>query len=286
MRVRVYHNISPDLATRLVYGYQPGHPLVHVFETHIDPGDTDSFDPGDLAEWMWMACNTDLNPDLEAHLRAVATAYRHCGLRSLSVGDVVAIGAAGGEVILMADGAGFSPVGTSLNIVTGHQHGTWPWTASARTVTVWMLTCWNRDREATSVHPGRGAAISALAAHARRYWPAAVRTGGAPAIAPASDEETVRLYYTHAPRDNGDGYELRSVQVTSPPAAVPPDIAAEHPSLALDLATADGRAIYDLFRQIKRVEADGWSGADVVDILTGWFTSCGIDTGGGAPDLD
>ena len=39
-----------------------------------------------------------------------------------------------------------------LNIVAGHQHGTWPWTASARTAAGWFLRSWNRDCEVTSVH--------------------------------------------------------------------------------------------------------------------------------------
>jgi hypothetical protein len=285
MRVRVYHNVSPDLATRMVYGYQLGHPLVHVFETDIDPGDSDTQDADELAEWIWTACNTDLDPDLPARMHAVATAYRHCGLRSLSVGDLVAFDAADAEMILKVDGAGFSPVRHPLNVVTEHQHGTWPWTASARTATAWVLRCWNRDQDVTSVHPGRDAAIAALATHARQYWTAAAHSGGIPAVPPVGDEEAVRLYYSHPPRDYGDGYDLRSVEVTSPPAAVPPDIAAEHPSLALDLATADGRAIYDLFCQIKRAEARGCSERDAVSILTGWLTSCGIATSSGAPEL-
>ncbi len=58
-----------------------------------------------------------------------------------------------------------------------------------------------------------------------------------------------------------------------------------HPTV--ELGNAAGRAIVDLFDRIKRIEGAGpdWPGADVVDVLTGWFTELGIDTGAPAGSL-
>lgn len=134
MHVSVYHNVAPDIATRMIWGYEPGHPLVHVLETDVGPdhvSETRAADVDELAEWIWTACNIDLDVDMPPGLHVVASAYRDCGLRSLSVGDVVAIGEGDDRVMLKVDGAGFSAIDSPLNLVTEHQHGTRPWTAGA-----------------------------------------------------------------------------------------------------------------------------------------------------------
>lgn len=290
MHVSVYHNVSEDIATRTIFGYQTGHPLVRVFETDMDTADTETPAATEVAEWAWLACNMDLGGDWHSHLTAIATAYRHCGLRSLSVGDVVAVGDPDDRVILKVDSVGFSPVDGPLNVTTEHHHGTWPWTASARTATAWILRRWSQREHVITVHPSRDAAIGELAMHARSSWTSAVTSGAVFGAPPASDLDAVTQYYS--PADVGvnlpsgpEGYSIRSLDITSPRAAVPAAIASQHPCLALDFATADGRAIYDLFSLIKRAEERGFPDGDIVSILTDWFTSCGINLGAEAPDL-
>jgi hypothetical protein len=277
MRVSVYHNVSPDFATRLIFGYEPGHPLVHVFDTHIENGEMTA---DELAEWIWTACNIDLDTDRHPDLLAVATAYRHCGLRSLSVGDVIGIGGRDDRTLLEVDNVGCSRIDGPLNIVTTHQYGTWPWTASARTATAWILRCWNEGEQDISVHSSQDDAIGELAAHVRSSWGPAASSGAVPGTPPASDKEAVSMYFGQALSDGPTpvgrlkGYSLSAIEVTSPPAAVPPELAAAHPNLALDLATADGRAIYDLFIRMARNESREWP--EIARILADWFGSCGV----------
>jgi hypothetical protein len=204
MRVSVYHNVATDAANRVIgfFGYEGGQSLVHVFQTEMDAG-TGPDSAELLAERVFEACN--LAPDeLTGHQRTVATAYRHRGLRSLSVGDIIIIiGEGGARVVLSVDRTGYSAVTGPLTVVTAHEHGTWPWSAPAR------------------------------------------------------------------------------------PAPAPEAITAEHPHLAIDLDTDDGRAIYELFWRVKRgQEADGsWPGADTVAVLAEWLASCGFDISASAPDL-
>ncbi|MFB7836016.1 hypothetical protein [Streptomyces sp. NPDC056056] len=53
-------------------------------------------------------------------------------------------------------------------------------------------------------------------------------------------------------------------------------------TLNYDPTNPEGKAIADLFDDVKAIEdADGsWDGADVVDLLTGWFTRLGINVKG------
>ena len=201
MRVSVHHNIAPDIATRMAYGYQPGQPLVHVFQTDISPGDGGTA-ADELAEWIWMACNIGHELGQPSLMRAVATAYRHCGLRSLSVGDVVAIGEGQDRAVLSVAGSGFAAVDGPLNIVTERQHGTWPWSASARTVTVRILRRWDRHDEEVSPHPAREDAIGQLAAHARSCWNTIAGADGVPAAPPGRDQEATDIYYGLAGSDS------------------------------------------------------------------------------------
>jgi hypothetical protein len=287
MRASVYHNIARDEHGRMINfdGYQPGQPLVHVLEAEIDPGTGDGT-AEELAERIFTACN--LAPDeLTGRLRTIATAYRHRGLRSQSPGDVTAVGDGDTRVIMSVDSFGFTRVTGALNIVGTGQHGTVPWPAP-----VWMLHRWDRNDDVVTPHPTDEDALRQLAGHARSSWAAAAGQGGVPATPPLADQDTVDSYYGPDGSEGGpcgdeEGYSLYRVELASPPPAVPPLIAAAHPHLAIDLASADGRAIYRLFRRIKAIEhGDGnWPGVDVVEALKDWLVSCGLDIGAAAPDL-
>jgi hypothetical protein len=287
MRASVYHNIARDEHGRMINfdGYQPGQPLVHVLEAEIDPGTGDGT-AEELAERIFTACN--LAPDeLTGRLRTIATAYRHRGLRSQSPGDVTAVGDGDTRVIMSVDSFGFTRVTGALNIVGTGQHGTVPWPAP-----VWMLHRWDRHDDVVTPHPTDEDALRQLAGHARSSWAAVAGQGGVPATPPLADQDTVDSYYGPDGSEGGpcgdeEGYSLYRVELASPPPAVPPLIAAAHPHLAIDLASADGRAIYRLFRRIKAIEhGDGnWPGVDVVEALKDWLVSCGLDIGAAAPDL-
>lgn len=136
MRVSVYHNVARDQAGRKInwFGYESGHPIVHVFEADIDVGD--EIFASALAEMVWTACN--LGPDeLTGRMATLARAYRDRRLRSLSVGDVVVLGADEDRMAMRVDNAGFLFVRTDrLNIVTVSEHGTQPWPPEARPVQV------------------------------------------------------------------------------------------------------------------------------------------------------
>jgi hypothetical protein len=132
MRVSVYHNVARDEAGRRIngFGYESGHPIVHVFEAETD---LDWMPASELAEMVWIACN--VNPDRlgSGRLATFARAYRDRRLRSLSVGDVVVLGEGEDRMAMRADTAGFSFVRTDqLNIVTIREHGTQPWSPDAR----------------------------------------------------------------------------------------------------------------------------------------------------------
>lgn len=139
MRVSVYHNVARDEAGRMINfgGYESGHPIVHVFDADIDVGD--EVVASALAEMVWTAGNLD--PDqLTGRMATLARAYRDRRLRSLSVGDVVALGEGDdGEnrMAMCVDAVGFSFVRTDrLNIVTTCEHGTQPWPSDAHPVRV------------------------------------------------------------------------------------------------------------------------------------------------------
>lgn len=130
MRVSVYHNVARDEAGRMINfdGYKSGHPIVHVFDAYVDVGD--EVFASALTEMVWTACN--LGPDeLTGRMAVLARAYRDRRLRSLSVGDVVALGEGedGDDRLAMCvDAVGFSFVRTDrLNIVTTCDRGTQPW---------------------------------------------------------------------------------------------------------------------------------------------------------------
>lgn len=134
MRVCVCHNVARDDQDRGInwFGYEPGHPLVRVFEA--DVGFENDLGAEDLAEEIWIIGNAE--PETLTGAGAVlARAYRARCLRSLSVGDVVVIGDGVDRTALSVDQAGFARVEVdSLTIVTTREHGTEPWPVGAPTI--------------------------------------------------------------------------------------------------------------------------------------------------------
>ncbi|WP_329242855.1 hypothetical protein OG417_44865 [Actinoallomurus sp. NBC_01490] len=131
MRVSVYHNIARDEQGRMIswFGYQPGHPLVHVIDFEVGVVPTDGPGIGTLTEEVWIIGNANPQTLTGAHA-TLARAYRARRLRSLLVGDVVVIGDGDDRVALSLDKAGLSRVDhQALRIVTTRQHGTEPWPA-------------------------------------------------------------------------------------------------------------------------------------------------------------
>jgi hypothetical protein len=107
MQIQVFHNVDHDS----FFGYQPHHPLVRVFRGEHQTGETD---PAAVAEELFEAFN------IGGRFPQLAEAYRARQLRSLSVGDVVAVG----EVPLAVASAGFKPVEGFPDVVTD-----WPETS-------------------------------------------------------------------------------------------------------------------------------------------------------------
>jgi hypothetical protein len=131
MRVSVYHNVARDEQGRMINfdGYEPGHPLVLVFEAEIDLGTEDPLSV--LVGEVWTACNLD--PDqLTGRMATLAHAYRARRLRSLSVGDVLMVGD-DDRTVMRVDPVGFTPVNIDqVNVVTTGDHGTRPWSTDVR----------------------------------------------------------------------------------------------------------------------------------------------------------
>lgn len=127
MRVCVCHKIARDDLDRRInwFGYEPGHPLVRVFEADIGFGD--DLDVEEVAEEIWIIGNAEPETLTDARA-ALARAYRARRLRSLSVGDVVVIGDGVDRTALRMEQSGFSRVEVdALTIVTTRDHGTEPW---------------------------------------------------------------------------------------------------------------------------------------------------------------
>ena len=98
-------------------GYKPGHPLVRVFEVEVPDGS----EPGRVADWMFEAFNAP--PEyLTGDLAGWEQAYRARQLRSLSVGDVVAVG----EIPLACASSGWEPVTGTVNEVLAGYYGSVP----------------------------------------------------------------------------------------------------------------------------------------------------------------
>ena len=119
--VTIWHNVARDHEGRhtgMLDGYQPGDPMVRVFtyQAEADGGRS----PEAIAEEAFATFN---GHPRDADGEELARRYYARRLRSLSAGDVVAIG----EIVLAAGRpAGWTPVNGGLNEVRTDQHGTHP----------------------------------------------------------------------------------------------------------------------------------------------------------------
>jgi hypothetical protein len=117
--VTIWHNVALDGQghhTGMLEGYQPGDPVVRVFTYQAAPVGS----PEEIAEEAFGICNGHPRDARGQHL---ARRYYQRELRSLSAGDVVAVG----EVALaVGRPAGWTPVCGGLNEVRTDEHGTHP----------------------------------------------------------------------------------------------------------------------------------------------------------------
>jgi hypothetical protein len=117
--VTIWHNVAVDgqgRHTGMLDGYQPGDPMVRVFTYQADPAGS----PEEIAEEAFGICN---DHPRDARGADLARRYYERELRSLSVGDVVAVG----EIPLAVGRAGWTLVrGGLLNDVRTSEHGTHP----------------------------------------------------------------------------------------------------------------------------------------------------------------
>jgi hypothetical protein len=122
--VTIWHNVASDAHgrhTATLDGYQPGNPMVRVFAYHADPAGRS---PETIAEEAFAICNG--HPG-DAGGRDLSRRYYQRELRSLSKGDVVAVG----EVPLAVASAGWKPVTGGFAEIRVHEHGTRPLQAAA-----------------------------------------------------------------------------------------------------------------------------------------------------------
>jgi hypothetical protein len=121
--VTIWHNVTLDGQghhTGMLEGYQPGNPVVRVFTYQTAPAGS----PEETAEEAFAICN---GHPRDARGEDLARRYYQRELRSLSVGDVVAVG----EARLAVGRVGWTLVLGGLNEVRVSGHGTRPVPASA-----------------------------------------------------------------------------------------------------------------------------------------------------------
>jgi hypothetical protein len=119
--VTIWHNVAFDEQgrhTAMLDGYQPGDPMVCVFAYQASPGRSAE----EIADEAFDTFNDHPRDPGGADL---ACAYYGRRLRSLSVGDVVAV-TADGEVRLAVAKIGWTPVPGPLTEVRASEHGTRP----------------------------------------------------------------------------------------------------------------------------------------------------------------
>jgi hypothetical protein len=119
--VTIWHNVAFDdqgRHTAMLDGYQPGDPVVRVFAYQASPGRAAE----EIAEEAFAIFN---DHPADAAGAELACAYYGRRLRSLSVGDVVAV-VADGEVRLAVAKTGWTPVPGPLTEVRTSEHGTRP----------------------------------------------------------------------------------------------------------------------------------------------------------------
>ncbi len=117
--VTIWHNVACDQAgrhTAPLDGFTPGDPMVRVFTYQTLPRGRS---PEAIAEDAFAAFNDHPSDDETTRLSRL---YYRRRLRSLSVGDVVAVGEAG----LAVGHVGWTLVRGGLNEVRTDEHGTHP----------------------------------------------------------------------------------------------------------------------------------------------------------------
>jgi hypothetical protein len=122
--VTIWHNVARDSQgnpTGMLGGYQPADPMVRVFTYQAPLAGS----PQEIAEEAFAICN---DHPRDADGADLARSYYQRGLRSLSKGDVVAVGEAG----LAVASVGWTPVCGGLNEVRASEHGTRPLPACRR----------------------------------------------------------------------------------------------------------------------------------------------------------
>jgi hypothetical protein len=123
--VTIWHNVACDAERRhiaMLEGYQPGNPMVRVFAYQADPAGRVA---EQIAEEAFAICN---DHPLDARGQDLARRYYERELRSLSKGDVVAVG----EIALAVASVGWTPVRSGLNEVRTDEYGTRPLPARSR----------------------------------------------------------------------------------------------------------------------------------------------------------
>jgi hypothetical protein len=123
--VTIWHNVAHDgegCHSAMLDGYQDGDPVVRVFTYQADPAGRP---PEEIADEAFDTFNDHPRDPDGADL---ACAYYERRLRSLSVGDLVAVG----EVPLAVAKAGWTPVNGGLTEVRTREHGTNPLPAGSR----------------------------------------------------------------------------------------------------------------------------------------------------------
>jgi hypothetical protein len=121
--VAVWHNVAIDgqgRHTGMLNGYQASDAVVRVFTYQTAPAGS----PQEIAEETFAICN---GHPRDAAGEDLSRRYYERGLRSLSVGDVVAVGEAG----LAVGRAGWTPIRGGLNEVRTSEHATCPLPAPA-----------------------------------------------------------------------------------------------------------------------------------------------------------
>jgi hypothetical protein len=117
--ITIFHNVARDgdgRPTGMLDGYQSGDPMVRAFTYQADPAGRD---PEQIAEEAFAICNGHPSDAVGEEL---ARRYYERELRSLSKGDVVAVGEAG----LAVGRVGWTPVSGGLTEVRISEHGTRP----------------------------------------------------------------------------------------------------------------------------------------------------------------
>jgi hypothetical protein len=132
--VSIWHNVARDQAgrhTAPLDGFTPGDPMVRVFTYQTLPCGRP---PEAIAEDAFALANGHPRDPGSAEL---SRRYYEQRLRSLSVGDVVAVG----EVGLAAGRVGWTLVRGGLNEVRTSEHGTHPLPSRSRTPETTTIPC-------------------------------------------------------------------------------------------------------------------------------------------------